>query len=83
MTQAASWQLKPYFSSTHSDEGPHSGNDYKLYVPFPIDNLTLATKTPHIDFGIVIHLGFYHNFSSSLSWVLFVLFFVVTVFFIF
>ena len=60
-TWAASWWLRPYNSSTRSNEGPHSGDDYKPYVPFPIGNLTLATKTPCIDFGIMIHLGFYHN----------------------
>ena len=82
-TRAASWRLRPYSFSTRSDEGPHSGDDYKPYVPFPIGNLTLATKTPCIDFGIMIHLGFYHNLPSSLSWILFVLFFFLTVFFIF
>ena len=66
-TQAASWRLRPHSSSTCSDEGPHSGDDYKPYVPFPTGNLTSATKTPRIDFGIVIHFGFYHNLPSSLK----------------
>ena len=82
-TRAASWRLRPYSSFTRFNKGPHSGNDYKPYVPFPIGNLTLVIKTPCIDFGIMIHLGFYHNLPSSLSWILFVLFFFLTVFFIF
>ena len=32
-TRVASQRLKPYSSSTRSDEGPHFGDDYKPYVP--------------------------------------------------
>ena len=77
-------KAKPYSSSTHSDEGPHSSDDYKPYVPLPHRQSDLRNKKPHIDFDIVINLGFYHNYVSSLICVLFVLFFVfITLFFIF